>query len=142
MGKWCDYECLSGSDGALRMALGLCDAAGTSYTTWPDDVQDFSHLKPDYSGEGVVVTLQAVTDAGPGALICQALPDTYRRIVEVIDSTTAEQWVSHFMMVVCVPSARTAHLPCYAPPAPPARHSSHRAAACTATTSTRRAKKT
>ena len=48
MGKWCDYECLSGSDGALRLALGLCDAAGNSYTTWPDDVQAYSHLKPDY----------------------------------------------------------------------------------------------
>ena len=113
MGKWCEYECLSGSDGALRMALGLCDAAGNSYTTWPDDVQDFSHLKPD-SGRSVVVSLQANTEAGPAILICQALPETYERIVEVIESTTAEQWVSHFMMVVCGPSARTAHLPCCA----------------------------
>ena len=113
MGKWCDYECLSGSDGALRLALGLCDAAGNSVATWPDDVQDFSHLKPD-SGRSVVVSLQANTEAGPAILICQALPETYERIVEVIESTTAEQWVSHFMMVVCGPSARTAHLPCCA----------------------------
>ena len=71
MGKWCDYECLSGSDGALRLALGLCDAAGNSYTTWPDDVQDFSHLKPD-SGRSVVVSLQANTEAGPAILILYA----------------------------------------------------------------------
>ena len=98
MGKWCDYECLSGSDGSLRLALGLCDAAGNSVATWPDDVQDFSDLNE--TAAGVVVAISANTEAGPRVLVCQATPETYERIVEVIESTTAEQWVSHFMSVV------------------------------------------
>ena len=94
MGAWSQFEILSGSDGALRLALQLCDAAGNDYTTWPDDVQEYSHLKPDYDGAGVVCTLQAVTPRGPASIVCQALPETYKQIVEVIDSTTAEMWSS------------------------------------------------
>ena len=33
MGAW-GYDNLSGSDGSLRLALELCDAAGNAYTGW------------------------------------------------------------------------------------------------------------
>jgi hypothetical protein len=92
MGAWSCYEQLSGSDGALRLALQLCNAAGNDYHSWPEDVQKYSRLRPDYDGSGVLCTLQGVIDTGPVVVVCQALPETYERICEVIDSTTAEQW--------------------------------------------------
>ena len=47
MGKWCEYDLLSGSDGGLRLALEFINAAAPDqYCSWDDDVQLYSELSP------------------------------------------------------------------------------------------------
>jgi hypothetical protein len=48
MVRWCEYEILSGSDGALQLALALCHAAGNRFESWPEDVQQYSGGPIDY----------------------------------------------------------------------------------------------
>eukprot|EP01043_Picozoa_sp_COSAG02_P115007 COSAG02_NODE_51348_length_314_cov_1.362791_1_plen_50_part_01 len=50
MGVWSNYELLSGSDEALRMALQLCHAAGNDCADWPKDVQEFAEIMPPFVG--------------------------------------------------------------------------------------------
>eukprot|EP01043_Picozoa_sp_COSAG02_P055723 COSAG02_NODE_6510_length_3529_cov_1.698251_2_plen_109_part_00 len=100
MGKWSVYDVLSGSDGALRLALQLCNVAGNDFADWPEGVQDFSQLKPNSTSS--MICLSAMTDAGPKVLICQAPPSTYARCVEIIDSMTAEMWNDPVSFYACL----------------------------------------
>eukprot|EP01052_Picozoa_sp_SAG31_P026047 SAG31_NODE_2331_length_5931_cov_4.533093_2_plen_728_part_00 len=99
---------LSGSDGALRLALGFCNAAGNRVDGWPECVQQFSRIN-ELAGtdKGLVVTMRATTPAGPACLVCQAVPDTYIAIRAVIDTTTAAQWSSNFSNVIRFANAPT-----------------------------------
>ena len=80
MGQWCVYDLLSGSDGGLRLALEFCDKAGHDYTDWPEDVQEYSRLRPDHDGSGLTGSLQYVSDSGPAFVSCQATQATYAAV--------------------------------------------------------------
>ena len=100
MGKWSVYDVLSGSDSALRLALQLCNAAGNDFTDWPEDVQNYSQLKPNPTASVNIVS--AMTYAGPKILVCQGVPSTYAHCVEIIDSMTAEMWTGPLNFYECL----------------------------------------
>eukprot|EP01046_Picozoa_sp_COSAG06_P019973 COSAG06_NODE_1443_length_9453_cov_5.160145_5_plen_313_part_00 len=107
--RWagCKFEILGGSDAALQLALGLCDAAGNYFEDWPLDVQEYCGGRAGLQSAaarfdvGTVVAMSATCDDGRAVqLVCQAGPDTYANVTKMIDRTTAAMWSgnSHLVM--------------------------------------------
>jgi hypothetical protein len=104
MGRWCEHDILSGSDGSLRLALALCDAAGNCFETWPQEVQQYCGSgPPDWSNDGPGTVLEMTAQDVNGqqiVLVCAGGPDTHAKVAEVIDRTTAAMWTGRFFQVM------------------------------------------
>jgi hypothetical protein len=105
MGKWCEYDLLSGSDGGLRLALEFINAAAPDqYYSWDDDVQLYSELSPpdDDRSTGpaedrsvVLGTVQFTDEFGRHTVFTtQTTEDTYQKIFKLIDAIPAVVWSS------------------------------------------------
>ena len=118
MGRWCSSEPLFSSDGALRLALHMCDLAQSfglepecaGFHAWPEDVKQYSHLfgQTKYAaqdaarraaGNGTAFLITSIS--GPaGVLVCQAMADTYDAVYDVIEGVTAREWGNCFPFLV------------------------------------------